>query len=287
MLAGRRCRPHRPRRRLLPVHLHGDRGDPAGAARLAAGRRKPTRRPTSPTASRRSRATTRPHLQDQERDQVQPAAGGGTASNGDVTSADVKYAIERGLLPGVANGYEGVVPRRHRRASSRPRPRPRRTRPWRRTSAASRRRTTQTIVFKLTKPTAPTVDRRRCRCRSARRSRRSTRSSTTPRTPRYGEHQVGTGPVLRRPTTSPGKEITLERNPNWDPYTDWRPAYLDKIDFQEGFSDTVSAGKKILTGSDQVNGDFSSEPEALKQAATQVPRPADADPVGAATATWR
>ena len=48
----------------------------------------------------------------------------------------------------------------------------------------------------------------------------------------------------------------LVRNPNWDPSTDYRPAYLDKIDIQEGFSDTVSAGKKILTGSDQVNGDF-------------------------------
>ena len=84
----------------------------------------------------------------------------------------------------------------------------------------------------------------------------------------------------------PGKEILLERNPNWDPSTDWRPAYVDKIDFQEGFSDTVSAGKKILTGSDQVNGDFSSEPETLKLAATST-RTRCRSPRRAATATWR
>ena len=49
---------------------------------------------------------------------------------------------------------------------------------------------------------------------------------------------------------------------------DFRPAYLDKITFQEGFADTVSAGKKILAGSDQVNGDFSTPPSVIKQAAT-------------------
>ena len=78
----------------------------------------------------------------------------------------------------------------------------------------------------------------------------------------------------------PGKEILLDRNPNWDPSTDYRPAYVDKIDFQEGFSDTVSAGKKILTGSDQVNGDFSSEPETLKLAATQYPDQMQITPSG-------
>ena len=36
----------------------------------------------------------------------------------------------------------------------------------------------------------------------------------------------------------------MDRNPNWDPNTDWRPAYLDKVDIQEGFADTVSAGEE-------------------------------------------
>ena len=57
----------------------------------------------------------------------------------------------------------------------------------------------------------------------------------------YGEHQVATvRPELRhgKLRLQPGKEIKLVRNPNWDPNTDWRPAYVDKIDIQEGFADT-------------------------------------------------
>ena len=49
---------------------------------------------------------------------------------------------------------------------------------------------------------------------------------------------------------TPNKEIHLVRNPNWKPSDgDFRPAYLDEITVQEGFADTVSAGKKILAGS--------------------------------------
>ena len=48
---------------------------------------------------------------------------------------------------------------------------------------------------------------------------------------------------------TPNKEIHLVRNPNWKASdADFRPAYLDDITIQEGFADTVSAGKKILTG---------------------------------------
>jgi peptide/nickel transport system substrate-binding protein len=66
---------------------------------------------------------------------------------------------------------------------------------------------------------------------------------------------------------TPGKEITLVRNPNWDPETDFRPAYLDKINFQEGFTDTASASRKILRGEAQVAGDFPPPKAVLKEAA--------------------
>ena len=75
--------------------------------------------------------------------------------------------------------------------------------------------------------------------------------------------------------------MTLDRNPNWDPNLDWRPAYLDKIDIQEGFSDTASAGKKVLTGSAEVNGDFTAEPETVKLAATQYKSQLTLTPAGA------
>ena len=94
----------------------------------------------------------------------------------------------------------------------------------------------------------------------------------------YGDHQVATGPYMIENDSSgeltgytSGKEIKLVRNPNWDPETDYRPAYLDNITVQEGFADTNSASKKILTGDSQVNGDFSLDATSLKLAATQYP----------------
>ena len=60
----------------------------------------------------------------------------------------------------------------------------------------------------------------------------------------------------------------MVRNPNWEASdADYRPAYLDEVTFQEGFADTVSASKKILAGSAEVNGDFTAPPSAIKQAA--------------------
>ena len=59
---------------------------------------------------------------------------------------------------------------------------------------------------------------------------------------------------------SPGKEIVLVRNPNWDKTTDYRPAYLDEIDIQEGNDDLATASRRALSGS-------------ATSAATPAPRP--------------
>src|SRR5215207_835235 len=84
----------------------------------------------------------------------------------------------------------------------------------------------------------------------------------------YGENQVATGPYMID-NYVPNKEIHLVRNPNWEASeADFRPAYLDEITVQEGFADTVSASKKVLSGSALVNGDFTTPPTAIKQAAT-------------------
>jgi peptide/nickel transport system substrate-binding protein len=67
---------------------------------------------------------------------------------------------------------------------------------------------------------------------------------------------------------TPGKEIKLIRNPNWDSSTDWRPAYLDSIDIQEGFADPTSASQKILEGDSQVSGDFPPSKTIVQQVST-------------------
>ncbi len=207
-----------------------------------------------------------------------PPLGGGTGVKRPVKSADVKYAIERGLLPGVANGYEGVYLGA--------------LEGFKQAQAAAKKDPTvapnisgiqtpddQTIVFKLDRPSAVTVVQSLSLPISAPVPEEYAKQYDAQNPSTYGEHQLATGPYYVT-SYQPGKEILLERNPNWDPSTDWRPAYLDKIDIQEGFSDTVSAGKKVLTGSDQVNGDFSSEPETLKLAATQYPSQMQVTPSG-------
>lgn len=52
----------------------------------------------------------------------------------------------------------------------------------------------------------------------------------------------------------PGKKLTLVRNPNWKAATDFRPAYLDGIDWSVGVTPEV-AGRQTLTGSHIAEGD--------------------------------
>jgi peptide/nickel transport system substrate-binding protein len=198
-----------------------------------------------------------------------PPLGGGQGVTRDVTSADVKYAVERGLLPGVSNAFATIYFDSLEGFSEAE-------------AAVEKDPTTapeisgietpddQTIVFKFEKPTAQRVKQVLSLPISAPVPEEYAKKFDAESPSSYGEHQLATGPYYVT-NYEPGKNITMERNPNWDASTDWRPAYLDKIDIQEGFTDTVSAGKKILTGSNQVNGDFSSEPQTLKLAATEYP----------------
>lgn len=198
-----------------------------------------------------------------------PPLGGGQGVSRDATSADVKYAVERALLPGVSNGYatsyfnaldgfseaEAAVKKDPTTAPE---------------ISGIQTPDDQTIVFKLDKPEAAVVEQALSLPISAPVPEEYAKQFDAQSTSSYGEHQLATGPYYVS-NYEPGKNITMDRNPNWDASTDWRPAYLDKIDIQEGFTDTVSAGKKILTGSDQANGDFTAEPQTLKLAATKYP----------------
>jgi peptide/nickel transport system substrate-binding protein len=198
-----------------------------------------------------------------------PPLGGGPGVDRDVTSADVKYAVERALLPGVSNAYVTLYFKYLAGFSDAE-------------AAVEKNPTTvpdisgietpddQTIVFKLDEPAASRVSQALSLPISAPVPEEYAKQFDTQSPSGYGEHQLATGPYYVT-NYEPGKNITMERNPNWEASTDWRPAYLDKIDIQEGFTDTVSAGKKILTGSNQVNGDFSSEPQTLKLSATKYP----------------
>lgn len=196
--------------------------------------------------------------------------------NRTVTSADVKYAIERALLPGVANGYaqtylKGIVgfDDALKQAQSDP------------TGGAPDLAgiTTPddtTLVIELTDTTSIGVEGALSLPVSAPVPEEYAKRYDAQNPSTYGTHQVATGPYMIENDSSgeltgytPNKEIHLVRNPNWQASDgDHRPAYLDDITIQEGFADTVSAGKKILTGSAEVNGDFTTPPSVIKQAAT-------------------
>jgi len=198
--------------------------------------------------------------------------------NREVTSADVKYAIERALMPGVPNGYaaaylgdiEGFADA-EKAVTKNPTTAPE--------ISGIETPDDQTIVFHLTKPTAAVVVQTLSLPISAPVPEEYAKQYDSQNPSTYGEHQVATGPYMVT-KYQPGRDIKLERNPSWDSSTDWRPAYLDSIDIQEGFEDTVSAAKRILSGSAEVNGDFGALPTVLKQAAQQNPNQLALAPTG-------
>jgi peptide/nickel transport system substrate-binding protein len=97
---------------------------------------------------------------------------------------------------------------------------------------------------------------------------------------KFDQYQSFTGPYMVKndPTTGkvtgrvPGKSIAIVRNPNWDKSTDYRPAYLDAINIEEGNDDLATASRRALSGSDSVCCDAGSPPaQVLKQAVQHTP----------------
>ncbi len=197
--------------------------------------------------------------------------------NRTVTAADVKYAIERSLLPGVANGYaqtyfRGVVGFADALEQAQSDP----------TGGAPdisgiTTPDDTTLVIGLTDTSSIGVMGALSLPVSGPVPEEYAREFDAESPSTYGEHQISSGPYMIENDSSgeltgytPNREIHLVRNPNWEPSEgDFRPAYLDEITVQEGFADTVSAGKKVLAGSAQVNGDFTAPPSVIKQAATE------------------
>jgi peptide/nickel transport system substrate-binding protein len=132
-----------------------------------------------------------------------------------------------------------------------------------------------TIVFKLKGPNAPLVSQALAMPISTPvpREYASKFDAKTPST--YDNYVVFTGPYMYKNDSSgklvgrsPGKSIELVRNPNWDAKTDYRPAYLDSITFEEGNDDAVSSARRILNGQSLVQGDGTTPAPVIKQAVT-------------------
>jgi peptide/nickel transport system substrate-binding protein len=188
--------------------------------------------------------------------------------NREVEAKDVRYAIERDFLPQVGNGYAGAywgdLIGSDEYAKGKADEISGLTTPDKYTLVMKFSRSTGTVAAQaLALPGSAPVPKE-----YAQKYDKGKKVST------YGQHVVATGPymVQNNPKTGkitgyqPGKKITFVRNPNWDPETDYRPAYVDKIVFDEG-NDATVGNRKILTGRDMIGNptDLSPPPAFLKQ----------------------
>src|SRR6185437_4472547 len=186
-----------------------------------------------------------------------------------VTSADVKYALERDFLPQVANGYAtaywGDITGSKDYAAGKAK-----------SISGIETPDPQTVVIHLDRPTAAIVIGAMALPGSAPVPEDYAAKYDAGKKSTYGEHVVFTGPYMVQNDSTgkitgyqPGRQITLVRNPNWDKSTDFRPAYLDKIIVKEGNDPTVG-NRQVLTGQSMVSNhaDLAPPPEVLKQAST-------------------
>ncbi|HEX8101194.1 MAG TPA: ABC transporter substrate-binding protein [Solirubrobacteraceae bacterium] len=184
--------------------------------------------------------------------------------NREVTSKDVKYAIERGFTSSVPNGYNGAYMGDLIGAKTSAKPGTE--------IPGIETPDDQTVVFKLSKPTGAILAGALVLPGSAPVPRDYALKYDKKNPSAYGVHQVSTGPYMVENDASgklvgykAGRSIHLVRNPNWDKATDYKPAYLDEIQIDEGNTDPVVASRRILQTDSMVNGDFQVPPSVLKQ----------------------
>jgi peptide/nickel transport system substrate-binding protein len=176
--------------------------------------------------------------------------------NREVTTKDVKYAIERAFTTQVNGPYvgaymsdiDGVKAFQDGKAKE---------------ISGITTPDDQTIVFKMSRPRAAIVAGALALPVSAPVPKEyAEKYDNAKGTSKYGNYQVFTGPYMIKNDASgkltgytPGSRIELVRNPNWDAATDYKPANVDSITIKEGTDPTVGA-RQVLDGSKLLTGDF-------------------------------
>ena len=185
-----------------------------------------------------------------------------------VTSADVKYAMERCFLASVGNGYAFAYYPQIIGAPSAPA-----TKLPNLTGIQTPNSTTLVINTKVPVGVLADANALSLPCTvpvpqsyAAKYDSGSTSS--------YGMHQVFTGPYMISGANSgtipssgyqPGKLLTLVRNPSWSASTDpWVQAHFDQIVFKGGNDITVSS-RQVLSGTSMFSGDYAAPPVSVLQ----------------------
>jgi peptide/nickel transport system substrate-binding protein len=173
--------------------------------------------------------------------------------NREVTSEDVAYAIERGANPNVSNPYiqsyfkaiEGMP-----KATGGP-------------IKGIETPNKHEIVFHLTEPKGQLVADALLLPLTAAVPKEYAEKFDKNKPSNYAAYEVATGPYMLKNNAEgkvlgigyiPGKSATLVRNPNWNPKTDYRPAYLNEIDIKIGGTSSV-LGRQVLEGTNIVQNE--------------------------------
>ena len=188
--------------------------------------------------------------------------------NREVTSKDVKYAIERGFLKTVNGPYvgaymsdiDGVKEYQDGKANE---------------ISGITTPDDQTIVFKMSRPRAAIIAGALALPASAPVPKEVAEKYDKKPGNQYGQYQAFTGPYMiehddngKLTGYTPGSVIKLVRNPNWDESTDYKPAYADSITIKEG-NDAQVASRQILEGESMISGDFQLPGQILSRASSQ------------------
>jgi peptide/nickel transport system substrate-binding protein len=187
----------------------------------------------------------------------------------EVSSKDVKYAIERGFAPNVANPYAStyygdIVGADEAKGGP---------------IAGIETPDDHTIVFRLTRPTASLLAQATILPLDVPVPPEYAKPFDAHSPSDYGNHVVATGPYMLANDAHgkvlgtgyvPGRRLHVVRNPDWKASTDTRPAYLDDVVWTIGGTPTVSA-HQVLQGSHMVFGD--APPASIVKLAYQRYRP--------------
>ena len=194
--------------------------------------------------------------------------------NREVVAADFKYAIERAFSANVPNGYAGVYFNAIEGA-------PEAGAGPIKEIAGLTTPDDNTLVIKLTKPLGPLVVQALSMPIAVPVPKEYASKFDAKSPTEYDQYVAFTGPYMIKNDANgkltgrqPGKLIELVRNPNWDGKAtgDFRPAYLDSIDIQEGNEDLASASRRTIQGEGLVCCDAGSPPaEVMKEIVTGTP----------------
>ena len=189
----------------------------------------------------------------------------------EVTSADIKYAIERAFTTSVPSGYstayfgeiEGAPEDPVKYSALKP-------------FSGLQTPDDQTLVIKLTEPVAQRVAAALVMPITVPVPQEYAEKFDSEVPSTYNTNVAFTGPYMVENDESGeltgfkiGKQIKLVRNPNWDAETDYRPAYLDSITIQEGNDDLQVAARRTLSGQTTLCCDQGQLPPAVLRDALQ------------------